>query len=85
MSKKSEPSVLDGPSHGRRATSPSEIPPRGWKDIFWRIYGDISESRILLTAAGVTFYLLLSLVPTLTAFRFPLWAVQRLGQCALKH
>lgn len=56
------------PGHGRLATSPGEIPPRGWKDIVWRIYGDISESRILLTAAGVTFYMLLSLVPTLTAF-----------------
>lgn len=56
------------PDHGRGANDPREIPPRGWKDIVWRIYGDINESRILLTAAGVTFYMLLSLVPTLTAF-----------------
>lgn len=53
---------------GRRADAPSAIPPVGWKDIAWRIYGDINENRILLTAAGVSFYLLLSLVPTLTAF-----------------
>jgi membrane protein len=53
---------------GRRANSPTEIPPIGWKDVVWRIYGDITENRILLIAAGVSFYLLLSLVPTLTAF-----------------
>jgi membrane protein len=53
---------------GRRADAPTEIPPRGWRDVAWRVYTDINESRILLTAAGVTFYLLLSLVPTLTAF-----------------
>lgn len=56
------------PDHGRSANDPGQIPPRGWKDIVWRIYGDINESRILLTAAGVTFFMLLSLVPTLTAF-----------------
>jgi membrane protein len=53
---------------GRRADQPTDIPARGWKDILWRVYGDINQNRIMLTAAGVTFYLLLSLVPTLTAF-----------------
>lgn len=56
------------PGRGRRADSPTEIPMRGWKDVLWRIYADITENHILLTAAGVTFYLLLSLVPTLNAF-----------------
>lgn len=54
--------------HGRLADAPADIPPQGWKDIAWRIYGDVSENRILLTAAGVSFFLLLSMVPTLTAF-----------------
>ncbi len=54
--------------NGRRAKDPVHIPLRGWKDILWRLYGNFNDSRILLTAAGVTFYLLLSLVPTLTAF-----------------
>ncbi len=66
MAETVKPIVQSG--RGRRANDPSKIPPRGWKDIVWRIYGDITESRVLLTAAGVTFYLLLSLVPTLTAF-----------------
>lgn len=53
---------------GQAADNPVQIPAPGLKDVVWRIYGDITENRILLTAAGVTFYLLLSLVPTLTAF-----------------
>ena len=55
-------------SRGRAADNPAQIPPPGLKDVVWRISGDITKDRILLTAAGVSFYLLLSLVPTLTAF-----------------
>jgi membrane protein len=48
---------------GRRqfAEGPSEIPARGWKDIFLRVYNGISEDRIFANAAGVTFYSLLAL------------------------
>lgn len=53
---------------GRRADSPAEIPFPGWKDVLWRLYRSINQDRILLTAAGATFYLLLSMVPTLSAF-----------------
>lgn len=53
---------------GRDAEAPTEIPPSGWKDVLWRLYRAIAEDRILLTAAGATFYMLLALVPTLTAF-----------------
>jgi len=52
---------------GRAADAPSEIPARGWKDILLRVYRGISEDRILLIAAGVTFYLLLSIFPGLAA------------------
>ncbi len=51
---------------GREAESPSEIPAKGMKDVFWRIYASIADDRVLLIAAGVTFYLLLSLFPTAT-------------------
>jgi hypothetical protein len=44
-------------ARGRNASSPSEIPARGWKDIFWRICNNFSEHRVLAIAAGVTFYL----------------------------
>jgi membrane protein len=52
---------------GRGADAPTDIPMRGWKDVAWRLYKSINDDRILLTAAGVTFYVLLALVPTLTA------------------
>jgi membrane protein len=53
---------------GRQAEAPQRIPPRGWKDILWRTYSEINDDQVLLIAAGVTFYLLLSLVPALSAF-----------------
>ncbi|UXN59172.1 YihY/virulence factor BrkB family protein [Phyllobacterium zundukense] len=53
---------------GRRAHAPSEIPMKGWKDILHRVYGSLWEDRIMLIAAGATFYLLLALFPALTAF-----------------
>lgn len=52
---------------GRRATAPTDIPGPGRLDILWRLYRSIAEDRILLTAAGVAFYVLLALVPALTA------------------
>jgi membrane protein len=54
-------------SRGRAATTPSEIPARGWKDIFWRVYNNISECRVLAIAAGVTFYVLLAIFPAIAA------------------
>jgi membrane protein len=53
---------------GRDAEWPSEIPARGWKDVGWRVWSEISEDRVMLIAAGATFYLLLALFPALTAF-----------------
>ncbi|HEY3911247.1 MAG TPA: YihY/virulence factor BrkB family protein [Stellaceae bacterium] len=52
---------------GRSATRPSEIPRQGWKDILLRVYHDLSENRILLIAAGVTFYLILAIFPGIAA------------------
>jgi membrane protein len=52
---------------GRRAVGPTEIPPRGWKDILWRTYEQINEDRLLAVAAGVAFFGLLAIFPALTA------------------
>jgi membrane protein len=52
---------------GRRASSPVEIPLRGWRDIGWRIYAEIQNDRLLAVAAGVVFYGLLALFPAITA------------------
>jgi membrane protein len=56
------------PGRGRRATAPWEIPWRGWKDIFWRIYASINDNRLLAVAAGVVFYSLLAIFPAVAAF-----------------
>lgn len=53
--------------HGRQATSPVEIPRAGWKDILLRVWNEVGQDRVMLIAAGVTYYLLLALVPGLTA------------------
>ncbi|MDJ0447184.1 YihY/virulence factor BrkB family protein [Methylocystis sp. JR02] len=53
---------------GRAATTPSEIPARGWKDVLARVYDDINQHRILAIAAGVTFYALLAIFPAIAAF-----------------
>lgn len=55
------------PPRGRMASSPGVIPARGWKDILLRVYSELVEDRLMLIAAGITFYLLLALVPALTA------------------
>jgi membrane protein len=52
---------------GRAAETPSQIPATGWKDIFWRIYQNVPEHRILAIAAGVTFYALLAIFPGIAA------------------
>ncbi|MBP0617815.1 YihY/virulence factor BrkB family protein [Jiella mangrovi] len=54
-------------ARGLDAASPGEIPPAGWKDVLWRIYQEISDDRVMLIAAGVTYYLLLAMVPALSA------------------
>jgi len=54
--------------HGRNADAPQQIPAAGWKDVFWRTYHEFNDDRVTLIAAAVTYYLLLSLFPTLTAF-----------------
>ena len=51
---------------GRRISHPISLA-REWKDIFLRVYRGISEDRILLVAAGVTFYALLSIFPGIAA------------------
>lgn len=54
-------------AHGRTAKRPTDIPFPGLKDVFWRVVAEVSNDRVTLIAAGVTYYLLLALFPTLTA------------------
>lgn len=50
---------------GRHADAPAQIPPKGLKDVFWRLVSEVVEDRVMLIAAGVTYYLLLASFPAL--------------------
>jgi membrane protein len=50
---------------GRNAETPSQIPPKGLKDVLWRTYSEVMDDRVMLIAAGVTYYLLLASFPAL--------------------
>jgi len=54
--------------HGRErhAATPSDMPARGW-DILLRVWENIGEDRVILVAAGVTFYCLLAIFPAIAA------------------
>jgi membrane protein len=52
-----------GKARGREADTPAEIPVRGLKDVLWRVFTSVTEDRVTLIAAGVTYYLLLALFP----------------------
>lgn len=58
---------VEGDPHGRSASVPEAIPLTGIKDVLWRVLHQISEDRVTLIAAGVTFYLLLGLFPAISA------------------
>jgi membrane protein len=55
------------PGRGRSATTPTEVPARGWKDILLRIWKNIGKDRVIIVAAGVTFYSILALFPAMAA------------------
>ena len=46
------------PGRGRIAAKPQRIPSRGWRDIAWRTFREISRDRLTIVAGGVTFYTL---------------------------
>jgi membrane protein len=50
---------------GRHADAPTQIPAKGLKDVFWRLVSEVIEDRVMLIAAGVTYYLLLASFPAL--------------------
>ncbi len=56
------------PGRGRLAQRPEHIPHKGWVDIFWRLGMSYFGDRIGFLSGGVTFFVMLSLFPTLAAF-----------------
>ena len=59
---------------GREADHPGEIPPKGWMDVLWRAWGEVSDQNLFLIAGGVTYAILLALFPGLAALGFALRA-----------
>jgi membrane protein len=57
----------DGRGRGRAATHPLEVPAPGWKDILLRVWKNIGKDRVIVVAAGVTFYSVLALFPAIAA------------------
>jgi membrane protein len=57
----------DRSERGRQADSPASIPGPGWKDVLWRTFKEVGDDRVTLIAAGATYFLLLSLFPTVSA------------------
>ena len=61
------PHGAPGPGLGHAAQRPSEIPAADWKDLAWRVYENFQKDRVMLIAAGVTYYGLLALFPAIAA------------------
>lgn len=59
---------------GREATRPSQIPPRGWKDVLLRVKDQVKEDNVSLMAAGLGFYAVLAVFPALIA-AVTLWGI----------
>ena len=62
--------IVSGRTHtatdrGEHASTPAQIPARGWKEILLRIFRGIGEDRILAISAGVTFFVLLAIFPAI--------------------
>src|SRR3954470_10444209 len=56
-----------GDARGCQATTRSEIPAQGWKDILLRVFANISRHRVLALAAGMTYYSILAIFPAIAA------------------
>ncbi|MET0274719.1 MAG: YihY/virulence factor BrkB family protein [Phenylobacterium sp.] len=56
------------PGRGRLAEHPHHIPWRGWRDVAWRTYREVSHDRLTAVAGSVTFYTLLAVFPALGVF-----------------
>src|SRR5215471_12859638 len=61
------PAGRNGQVDGAVETSRLQSPRSGWKDVWLRVFYGISENRIFLIAAGVTFYGIVALFPGIAA------------------
>ena len=62
-----EAATAEGDARGRFATSPTQLPKAGWKDVARRTLQEVKADNVPITAAGVAFYGMLALVPAMVA------------------
>ncbi len=53
---------------GRHAEKPTEIPPKGWKDVLWRTFRGYRNDNIGSVARTIAFSGITALFPALAAF-----------------
>lgn len=58
---------MDQTDTGQQASAPWQLPLRGWRDVLKRVWNEVGKDNIDLVAAGVAFYLLLSIFPGIIA------------------
>ncbi|HUR60184.1 MAG TPA: YihY/virulence factor BrkB family protein [Opitutaceae bacterium] len=58
---------LEERGRGRHAARPTEIPAKGWLDIFARTKQQVGEDNLDIVSAGVAFYGFVAVVPALAA------------------
>ncbi len=54
-------------SRGRKAETPTEIPVRGWWDIFLRVKAKVAADNLSIISAGVAFFSFLAIFPAMAA------------------
>lgn len=54
-------------ARGRNAWRPGKIDAKGWRDIALRVKREVEKDNIALVAAGVAFFFLLAIFPTIAA------------------
>jgi membrane protein len=63
-----------GAERGREAQKPTQIPPRGWKDVLTRVKAETKNDNVPLLAAGLAYYAILSIFPAIIA-AITLWGL----------
>ena len=61
------PTPASDDGHGLNADRPTEVPPRGWKDVLVRVKNEMRDDHSSLSAAGVAFFGFLAFIPGLAA------------------
>lgn len=59
--------VAARPNTASGASSPADVPARGWYDVARGVWTKIGKNRVLAVAAGLTFYAILSIFPAISA------------------